>query len=300
MSRTGLRYRADRETTAVALLSHREADGTIATGPYKKWQGPHWTLYFLALIGHPPRDRTLQPLMEQVYDWQFSRRHLRPPSTTVMPGQEDRVRHCASMEGVAIWSSVLLGLADERTDALVERLVEWQWPDGGWNCDRRPEARTSSFQETALTLRGLATYARADGAHAASAREAVRRGTELLLARRLLWRRRDGAALRPEWGGDPLLIQYPIRFYDVLLALLLMVEVEAIADPRCGDALDLLESKRLPEGGFPLERRTARTVDRVVSDGTFADWGPAGRRHANPWVTVEAEYVLSAAGRGVR
>ncbi len=216
MSRTGLRYRADRETTAAALLSHREADGTIATGPYKKWQGPHWTLYFLALIGHPPRDRTLQPLMEQVYDWQFSRRHLRPPSTTVI------------------------------------------------------------------------------------AREAVRRGTELLLARRLLWRRRDGAALRPEWGGDPLLIQYPIRFYDVLLALLLMVEVEAIADPRCGDALDLLESKRLPEGGFPLERRTARTVDRVVSDGTFADWGPAGRRHANPWVTVEAEYVLSAAGRGVR
>jgi hypothetical protein len=44
----------------------------------------------------------------------------------------------------------MLGLCDDRTDELVSRLVTWQWPDGGWNCDKRSGALTSSFQETLL------------------------------------------------------------------------------------------------------------------------------------------------------
>jgi hypothetical protein len=34
----------DRQAMAAALLSHRQADGTIATHACKKWQGPHRTL----------------------------------------------------------------------------------------------------------------------------------------------------------------------------------------------------------------------------------------------------------------
>ena len=44
------------------LLHHRQPDGTIATNPYKKWQGPHWTLMFLAEIGYPSGDDSLMPL----------------------------------------------------------------------------------------------------------------------------------------------------------------------------------------------------------------------------------------------
>jgi hypothetical protein len=33
-------------------------------------------------------------------------------------------------------------------------------------------------------------------------------------------------------------------------------------------------------------------ADLLVSRGTFADWGPAGRRHSNVLVTSEAEFVL--------
>ena len=50
-------------------------------------------------------------------------------------------------------------LADGRTDELVNRLLKWQWPDGGWNCDKRPEADSSSFMETLIPLRALALYA---------------------------------------------------------------------------------------------------------------------------------------------
>jgi len=61
-----------------------------------------------------------------------------------------------------------------------------------------------------------------------------------------------------------------------------MAELGRIGDPRCADALALLESKRLPDGGFPLEDRNARTSATIASRCSFADWGPAGTRRSNP------------------
>ncbi len=288
-----LRSRISSTPIARALLGHRQSDGTIAAAPYRKWQGPHWTLTCLALIDYPPRDRDLRPILEQVYAWLFSGRHLRPPGTAIYEGQEDRVRRCASQEGNAIWYAVRLGLADERTRELVDRLVAWQWPDGGWNCDKRLEARSSSVQETAIPLRGLWAYGTAFDYRPALA--AATRGAELLLSHRLLWRRRDGEMIRPDWGGPVDQIHFPIQFYDVLFALQVMAELGRIGDPRCADALRLLVSKQLPDGGFPLEERIATTAKAIKSRGTWADWGPGGLRTANPLVTVDALGVLAAA-----
>src|SRR4030042_1721429 len=132
--------------------------------PYRKWQGPHWTLYSLAEIGFPPGDKRLLPLRERVMEWMFAPAFLKPPSTALFPDQPRRPRRCASMEGNAIWSQLALGIVDgERVPLLVERLVAFQWPDGGWNCDKRSGARISSAQETLLPLRGLAQWARATG-----------------------------------------------------------------------------------------------------------------------------------------
>jgi len=69
---------------------------------------------------------------------------------------DGRVRRCASQEGYAVWCSLRLGFADSRTEELVSRLLRWQWADGGWNCDRHPEADTSSFMETLIPMRALA------------------------------------------------------------------------------------------------------------------------------------------------
>ena len=100
------------------MLAHRQPDGEIrhgnpvrerelakagrAGGAYRKWQGPHWTLAGLAELGYPPGDTSLEPIVDQVFSWLLSPEHLKPPSTTVLPGQEDRVRRCASMEGMAL------------------------------------------------------------------------------------------------------------------------------------------------------------------------------------------------------
>jgi hypothetical protein len=296
-SAVALRARIAGSPMARALLAHRAPDGTIRTNPYKKWQGPHWTLVSLAQVDYPPGDEDLRPLFGQVLTWLMSRDHLRPPRTVLVPGQEDRVRRCASQEGNAVWYAHRLGLWDDRVPALVDRLVELQWPDGGWNCDRRPAAHASSFQETALPLRALWAFGRAHG-HA-GALAAADRAAELLLSRHLLWRRTSGELLDLDWGGPVDRITYPIQFYDVLFALQVMAAIGRIGDAGCAGALALLAAKQLPDGGFPLEVRIAAPAGALVSRGSFADWGPAGLRRSNPLVSLLALGVLRAAAEAV-
>lgn len=290
-----MRARIPTSPTARALLRVFEQDEKTLRHVYRKWQGPHWTLVSLALVGYPPGDEALRPLVRRVHDWLLSRHFLEPPLTVVIPGQEDRVRHCASLDGNAIWSSVRLGLEDERTRTVVDRLIAWQWPDGGWNCDKSPSAKVSSFQESLIPARGLWAFGQVHDYRPAL--DAAQRVADLVLARRLLWRERDGSLMRPAWGGPVDRIHYPIQFYDVLFALQVMHELGRVGDPQCADALALLESKRLADGGFPREAPGAVTADEVGSGHTYADWGPSGRRNGNPLVSLAAVEVLRAAGR---
>ena len=46
---------------------------------------------------------------------------------------------------------------------LVDRVLGERLEDGGWNCDRHPEAAKSSFMETLIPLRALVLYARTSG-----------------------------------------------------------------------------------------------------------------------------------------
>lgn len=277
---------------ARALLRIFEQDAKTLQHTYRKWQGAHWTLTCLAMIDYPPGDERLRPLVSRVHDWLLAKPFLKPPMTAIYPGQEDRVRHCASMDGNAIWYSVRLGLDDDRTRAVVDRLIGWQWPDGGWNCDKRVEAVHSSFQESLIPARGLWTYGVERDYR--PAREAAQRVADLMLSRRLLWHRRDGSLVVPEWLGrpGPDRIRYPIQFFDVLFALQVMADLGRLDDPRCADALALLEAKRLPDGGFPLEAPIAITADHVASRGSYADWGPSGRRRSNPLATLAVLDVL--------
>lgn len=68
----------------------------------------------LAILDYPAGDERLRPLVRRVHDWLFSKHFLEPPMTAIYPGQQDRVRHCASMDGNAIWYSVRLGLEESK------------------------------------------------------------------------------------------------------------------------------------------------------------------------------------------
>jgi len=282
------RESARRSSCFERLLSERQPDGTIPRHPYAKWDGAHWVLAALADLGHPPGDQSLIPLREQVLEWLLSPGRERRIGRRV----DGRTRFCASQEGNAIYSLLALDLADERVELLVERLLETQWPDGGWNCDVRPEADTSSFHESVLPLRALALHARRTGSKAS--RDAADRAAELFLVRSLFRRRRDGAVMRPGF----IRLHYPAYWhYDILAGLKVMAEAGHIHDERCREALDLLEAKRLPDGGFPAEAKYYRVADGKVSGRSLVDWGPTGAQVSNPFVTRDALAVLRAAGR---
>jgi hypothetical protein len=268
-----------------ALLSERQADGTIPNHPYTKWNGAHWVLATLADLGYPPGDETLVPLREQVYGWLLSPYHER----RWVPPVDGRSRMHASQPANAAWALLVLGLADDGTERLVERLLDTQWPDGGWNCDTGATGNTSAFGESLLPLRALALHARLTGSR--DSREAAARCAEVFLTRRLFKRRRDGSVIDSGFVE----LHYPCYWkYDVLFGLKVMNEAGFLADERCEDALDLLESKRLPDGGWPAE---GRFYGAGAGRRPLVDWGGASRRRSNDWVTADALAVLTAAGR---
>jgi hypothetical protein len=203
-----------------------------------------------------------------------------------------RVRRCASQEGNALYALLALGLADERVDELAGRLCKWQWPDGGWNCDKRPAASHSSFMESLIPLRALALHARVTGSP--QSQQAAERAADIFLKRQLFKGQHDGRVIDYHF----LRLHYPCYWhYDILFALKVLAEAGFVIDPRCRAALDLLEGKRLPDGGFPAEERYYRTTGKRAAGYSLVDWGGVSQRCMNPWVTVDALFVLRAAGR---
>ena len=74
-----------------------------------------------------------------------------------------------------------------------------------------------------------------------------------------------------------------------------------INDPRCADALELLERTELPGGGWAALGRfykVSQSMDVGTRFGSISqvDWGGSGNRRVNEWVTADALYVLRAAG----
>lgn len=285
------------------LLSNRDDKGRIRPihRPYKKWIGAHWVIATLADIGYPPGDMELIPVRDQVCDsWLHSDaireshwdeappRHL----DKGVPIINGRARRCASQQANALFSALALGLIDGKCHQLAECLMGWQWSDGGWNCDRKPEANNSSFWESLIPLRALALYAKLTGS--VNANEASRHAAEIFLKRYLYRRTKDGEIMNPQF----LRLHYPCYWrYDILFALKVMTEADFISDERCQDALDLLESKRLPDGGWPAEERFYRNSKSSTSGCDLVSWGGVNKRKMNEWVTADALNVLKASGR---
>jgi len=279
--------RARAEVRDAPLIRSLIATCDRQSSAYKKWDGAHWVLSILGDLGYPAGDETLRPLMEHTFNTWLSKAHEK--HIRMING---RIRRCASQEGNAVWSSLRLGLADGRTDELVSRLLQWQWPDGGWNCDKRPEADTSSFMETLIPLRALGLYAQVSGD--SKVKTAAERAAEVFLSRRLFKRQHDGSVMDKHFVR----LSYPPYWhYDILFGLKVMAEAGFISDPRCKEALDLLESKRLPDGGFPAEESYTQASRPSLSGYSPIRWGGTSRKTANLFVTVDALYVLRIAGR---
>ena len=273
------------------MLVHRGADGRFPWHAYTKWMGSFWTLLLLADLAYPAGDQGLVPLRDQTLDWLLSDKHLKS-----VPLIDGRWRRCALQEASIVYSMLKLGIVADSITLIVENLLKWQWPDGGWNCDKKPAATHSSFHETWIPLSAMDAYARASGD--ARARESADRAVEVFLSHWLYLRKSDRGVISEDFTQ----IAYPSYWhYDLLAGLRTMAEVGRLSDPRCAASLDLLESKRLPGGGFATEKKYYRVVKTMQKGSgiSFVDWGGTGRTRVNEFVTVQALAVLKQAGRAL-
>ncbi len=284
------------------LLKNRDSNAYIkpVRHAYKKWNGAHWILATLSDIGHP-YDKNLSPIIDQVMDTWLQPVYmesviLKKPvpcwKDKGVPIINGRARRCGSQHANILYSALSLGFIDERADQLAELLMKWQWPDGGWNCDRVPAASHSSFWESIIPLRALSLYAKITRSKKAKA--AAKRAAELFLKKKLYKKESSGQIMNPQF----IKMHYPLYWhYDILHGLKILAEAGFIRDKRCGDALDLLESKRLPDGGWPAEAKFYQSRNPKLSGYDLVDWGKVDRKTSNEWITVDALYVLNAAGR---
>jgi len=251
--------------------------------PYKKWTGAHWRIVSMVELAVPTGEPRAMAAADEVLDMITRSHRYDVPVVNGLP------RSHGSVEGNAVAACSLLGLAgDQRTQQIVQKLLEWQWPDGGWNCDKNPEAHRSSFHETHSAAWGLHEYWRATGDTAA--RDAAVRAGELFLEHRVFRRLGDGAVINKRW----LQPSYPPYWhYDILQGLLVLSRLGLAKDRRAADALDELEQQRLPDGRWKVRQQWWKPAGGTSAQ-EVVDWGRSG---PNEMVTLNALRVLRAAGR---
>ncbi len=277
---------AAKRTTKDSFALHPSGFGVH---PYKKWDGAHWRLVSLVELGIPAHEPRAVAAADQVLRWLTGEAHR-----SQIKAIEGRVRRCGSQEGNALAVCSRLGLIDDpRVQYLAGSLMKWQWPDGGWNCDKRPSANHSSFYESLAPMWGLIEYHKATGDEAA--REAAQCTAEMFLSHQLFRSTTTGEVIDPEW----LKLHYPLYWhYDILQALVILSRLpeagSKMHDARVQEALDIVESKRQPDGCWMAEGFYWVPVGKRISNVEVVDWG---RRGPNEMITLNALRVLKAAGR---
>jgi hypothetical protein len=279
------RVKVETQGWGARLLSHEDADGQWAGGAFvpkgfdfQEWQdvGQPWTATTFSLsqlreFGLDPssdRARRAVELIGLNSRWDHDGE----------PFWEGEAEEC--INGRVVADGAYFGVD---VSSIVDRLVGQRLDDGGWNCERTNGSIRSSFATTINVLEGLLEYERATGGTPES-REARKSGDDYLLRRSLFRRLSTGEVADEQF----LSFLHPCRWrYDVLRALDYFCSGAALTDdapdPRLGEAVDHVRSRRFGDGTWPLDWSLPGRVWFEVD----SEAGEPSR-----WVTLRALRVL--------
>jgi hypothetical protein len=280
------RTRVEHEGWGLGLLALEDADGLWAGGacfpaaysggePGQPWTATMHTLQTLQIIGLDPSCEAARRAISLVAEhgrWEHEgQRYF-----------DGEVEPC--INGRTIETGAYFGVD---VTAIVERVLGERLADGGWNCEAENGSVRSSFHTTIDVLDGLLEFERTTGGSAA-VREARRSGEEYLLARRLFRRLSTGEVV------DEAFLDFAFPYYwryDVLRALDYFRGSGANPEPRMAEAVEVVQSKRQPDGRWLL--------DRIHSGRVHFDLeGQVGA--PSRWNTLRALRVLDWWNRGPR
>ena len=271
------RARVEQEGWGARLLALEDPDGLWAGGAYmpadfkgeepgQPWTATMHTLQTLQALGLDPASRSAQETVSLIAEngrWEHAgQRYF-----------DGEVEPCVN--GRTIESGAYFGV---EVTPVVERIIEEQLEDGGWNCDAELGSIRSSFDTTINVLEGLAVYEQASGS--SSEVDATRKaGEEYLLERRLFRRKSTGEVVDRGY----LEFAFPYYWhYDVLRALDYFRRAGGKPDPRLEEAVELVRSKRQADGRWLL--------DRIHPGRVFFDIETVGE--PSRWNTLRALRVL--------
>jgi hypothetical protein len=280
------RARVAQEGWGARLLALEGADGLWEGGacfpaaytgdePGQPWTATMHTLQTLQLLGLDPASdvaRRAIPLVAEHGRWEHAGQHY----------FDGEVEPC--INGRTIEAGAYFGV---NVAAIVERILGERLADGGWNCEAENGSVRSSFHTTIDVLDGLLEFERATGG-SADVRGARRSGEEYLLERSLFRRKRTGEV------ADPAFLEFAFPYYwryDVLRALDYFRHSGAAPESRMADAVEIVQSKRQPDGRWLLDRIHPGRVHFDLDDGV----GQPSR-----WNTLRALRVLDWWDRGTR
>lgn len=264
------RSRVASEGWGARLLGLQAAGGQWGAPDDEGWMRTVYALALLKELGVDPADESVRKsiclVRERITWWQLDGR----------PFFEGETEAC--INGRILATGAYFG-AD--SDRLVDRLLEEQLEDGGWNCEA-PPSRRSSFHSTICVLEGLLEYEKARGPAAAVA-QARTRAQDYLLERHMVRSLTSGEVIDHRWTR----FSFPTGWhYDVLRGLDYLRSAGVAPDERIDEAVALVEKRRHQNGRWPLNLIHSDQAGRLPFEME------AGVGKASRWNTLRALRVL--------
>jgi hypothetical protein len=274
------RARITSEGIGKRILALQGSDGT--------WSGAAWnpgwnsTMHALTLLSEfgldPANDAAVQALrlVRDKVTWQG----CGPEECDQNPFFAGEIEPCINGQVAASGAYF-----KQDVEGIIERLLREQLSDGGWNCDTAFGSTRSSFNTTICVLEALLEYEISTGGNP-DVKSARLRGQDYLLDRHLFHRKSTGEIIKYDRkGGAPwAYFAFPNWWhYDILRGLDYLRKADITPDARLDDAIEVVLSKRNPDGHWNLDVQFSGEMLVELNDGV----GQPDR-----WITLRALRVL--------
>ena len=226
------------------FLSKRDdKTGLWGNGVYSpKWISTHYTLLDLKNIGLPQANKQYIESSKILID------KLWFNTKGVAKTRMQDLCICGML--LSICSYAKLPQAD--FDEMIDYVIKYNMPDGGWNCSWHNGSIKSSVHTTLTILEGIRDLEINNYSYRAEELNILRNSAhELLLRRRLFKSLSTGEVIKPGMLAMP----YPCRWrYDILRCLDYLQSIHLPYDERMQEAIDIIKKKRRKNGRWGINR----------------------------------------------
>lgn len=240
-----LRKRIATEGWGKDLLNARNSTGHWGRDFYQvKWISSHYTLLDLRYLEIEP----VEPILETLWlivDRCKSRDGSINESHSMKSGD-------VCINGMFLNYASFFGMPESVLKYLVDFLLDNVMSDGGFNCVGHSKGAVHSSMHTTISvLEGIWEYQKAGHSYRVTDLKKVKKDAEaFLMIHQLFKSDHTGEIIDKRWS----MLSFPSRWrYDVLRGLVYFTDAGTSYDVRMAGALDLLISKRLRDGSWPVQ-----------------------------------------------